>query len=209
MLDAAILLYDGIEELDFAGPYEVFALAGKVFTVAATPEVKCRHGLVVKADYTFENAPQPDVLVVPGGPVTRENPESLNEVVAYVARAAANCRYVQGVCTGTFIIARTGMLDGRSCTTHYRRRHLLQAKFPNLKLRYARVVADGRFVTTAGVAAGIDGSLFTVSRVLGMEQARKLAKGIEYPWHSSHALHAGTMEDHHEFHEDVLQSKAW
>lgn len=208
MLTVAVLLYNGVEELDFVGPYEVFSFVGQVYTVAETHSVRGRHGLRVQADHTFETAPQPDVLVVPGGPVTREDPESLNAVVEYVRRTAVQCRVIQGVCTGTFILARTGMLDGRSCTTHSRRRHLLAAKFPHVRLRYARVVSDGKYVTTAGVAAGIDGSLFTVSKLLGTDEARKLAKGIEYPWHSAHALHAGTMEDAHEFPEDAVQSRS-
>lgn len=208
-MQVAVLLYDGVEELDFAGPYEVFSFVGSTYTVAATASVRARHGLQVTADHTFETAPQPDVLVIPGGPVTREDPGALEAAVGYVRRTAPGCRVVLGVCTGAFILARTGLLDGRSCTTHSRRRHLLSAKFPALRMRYGRVVSDGKYVTTAGVAAGIDGSLFTVSKLVGVDEARKLARGIEYPWHSSHVVHAGTMEDSHEFPVDAAQPWAW
>jgi len=209
MLKFAVLIYDGVEELDFTGPYEVLASVGEVFTVAATEGVRGRHGLRVLADYTWENAPQPDVLVIPGGPVTREDPQSLAGAVEYVRRTAPECRLVLTVCTGAFIAAQAGLLDGKSCTTHYRRRHLLAAQFPNLRLRYARVVADGKMVSTAGVAAGIDGALFVVSRFFGLERAHKLAKQIEYPWHSSHTVHDGSMVEPYEFPEESARTWAW
>lgn len=194
-MKVAVLLYNGVEELDFAGPFEVFAQVAELFTVAPSLPVRGRHGLRVTADYTLDEAPPADLLVVPGGPVTRENPDALADVVAYIERTAPNVRLVVSVCTGAFLIARAGLLEGRSCTTHYRRRHLLAARFPTIQLRYARVVADGKVITTAGVAAGIDGSLFAVSRLFGVERARKVAKSIEYPWQSGQTLHAGSMAE--------------
>ena len=194
MLKVAVLLFHGVEELDFAGPYEVFAGVAEVYTVAPYKEVRCRHGLRVLAEHTLETAPAPDVLVVPGGPVTRENPATLEAVVEYIKRVSPGCRLTLSVCTGAFILAQAGLLDGRSCTTHYKRRHLLMARFPQVEVRYGRVVDDGKIISTAGVAAGIDGSLFAVARLLGTEAARKVAKSIEYPWHSSHVTvgtHAG------------------
>jgi len=195
MVKVAVLLFDGVEELDFAGPYEVLAENAEIWTVAATPQVKGRHGLKVLVDYTFAGAPQPDLLVVPGGPVTRENPEALAEAVEYVRQVAPNCRLLLSVCTGAFILAAAGLLEGRSCTTHYRRRSLLSAKYPGTNVRFGRVVHDGKIISTAGVAAGIDGALFAVSRLYGLEVARKRAKGIEYPWHSTHVIHAGGVDE--------------
>lgn len=160
-----------------------------------------RNGLRVLADHTFETAPQPDVLVVPGGPVTRERPETLESAVAYVRRTAAACRLTLSVCTGAFILARAGLLEGRSCTTHYLRRHLLAAQFPGVNLQYARVVSDGKIISTAGVAAGIDGSLFAVSQLFGMEQARKVANAIEHPWDPTQVSYAGAPHQHDEHEE--------
>jgi transcriptional regulator GlxA family with amidase domain len=208
MLKIAVLLFDGVEELDFAGPFEVLSNVGETFTVAASREVRGRHGLKVVADYTFETAPQPDVLVVPGGPITRENPDSLADAVKYARKVAPDARLLLSVCTGAFILAMAGLLDGRSCTTHYRRRHLLAARFPQVHLRYARVVSDGKIVTTAGVAAGIDGSLFAVSRLFGQEQALKIARQIEYPWHSTHTLQASSLTEPHEI-TDEATARAW
>lgn len=197
-MKVAILLFEGVEELDFAGPYEVLASKWEVYTVAQSRQVRGRHGLNVTADYTFADAPEPDVLVIPGGPVTRENPVSLESTVDYVARVAPSSRITLTVCTGAFIAARAGLLEGRSCTTHYRRRHLLSAQFPGANVRFARVVVDGKIISTAGVAAGIDGALYTIARLVDMESARKIAKQIEYPWHSTHVLHANGLIEHEE-----------
>lgn len=181
-MKVAILLFDGVQELDFAGPYEVLARAADVFTVAARREVTGRLGLKVAADHEFADAPAPDVLVIPGGPVTRENPASLDSAVAYVRKAAPGARLILSVCTGAFIAARAGILDGRSCTTHYQRRDLLASQFPGLHVRADRVVTDGKIISTAGVAAGIDGALHAVAQLCDVETARKIAQQIEYPW---------------------------
>lgn len=197
-MKVAVLLFDGVEELDFTGPYEVLSDVAEVFTVAPQREIRGRNGLRVIADHTFDDAPEADVLVIPGGPVTRENPASLEPAVAYVRQAAPRARLTLSVCTGAFIAARAGLLEGRSCTTHYRRRHLLSAQFPGVNVRFARVVVDGKIISTAGVAAGIDGALYAVARLFDTETARKIAKGIEYPWHSTHVVHASNLLDHPE-----------
>lgn len=209
MMKVAVLLFDGVEELDFAGPFEVFGAVAEVFTVAPSREIRASHGLKVTAEYTFADAPEFDVLVVPGGPVTREQPEALSAVEAYVKAMVPSCRLILACGTGTFILARAGILGGRSCTTHYRRRHLLAAQYPEVHVRYARVVSDGKVITTGGVSAGIDGALFAVSRLEGLERARKLAKSIEYPWHSSHVLHASVGPEPYEFPEESATFWAW
>lgn len=182
MLKVAVVVFDGVEELDFAGPLEVFGQAGEVFTVGPSPEVRGRHGLRIQPDFTFADAPRPDVLVVPGGPVTRDRPEALFATVAYVRKVAPFCRLVLSVCTGAFILAQAGQLHQRSCTTHYQRRASLAAKFPTIHVIHGRVVTDGKFISTAGVAAGIDGALYTVLRMKGLAEARRIANQIEHFW---------------------------
>lgn len=209
MMKVAVLLFNGVEELDFAGPLEVLSNVAEVFTVAPSCEVKGRNGLRILADYTCQTAPEPDILVVPGGPVTRENPQSLAEVVAYVKRTAPQCRTVLSVCTGAFILAMAGELEGRTCTTHSRRRHLLMAKHPGVKVRYSRVVHDGKLISTAGVAAGIDGALYAISRLYGMDEARKVARGIEYPWQSSQVTVASAPNEPYYFWEETGHALAW
>jgi len=182
MLKVAVLVFQGVEELDFVGPLEVLGQTGGVFTVGPTPEVYCSNGLRVRPEFTYADAPRPDVLVVPGGAITRENPASLAATVAYVRKVAPSCRLVLGVCTGSFILAMAGQLQGRSCTTHFARRRLLADRFPGVRVVHGRVVTDGKYISTAGVAAGIDGALYMVSRLKGYEEARRVANHIEYPW---------------------------
>lgn len=182
MLKVAVLVFQGVEELDFTGPLEVLGHTGVVFTVGPTPEIRGRNGLTVRPDFTYADAPRPDVLVVPGGTVTRENPDSLAATVAYVRKVAPFCRIVLSVCTGSYILAMAGQLHHRTCTTHYLRRKLLADKFPSVRVVSGRVVSDGKFISTAGVAAGIDGALHVISRLNGVEEARRVAEHIEYPW---------------------------
>jgi transcriptional regulator GlxA family with amidase domain len=205
MLKVAVLLFDGVEELDFAGPLEVFGQAASVFTVGPSREIRGRHGLRVIPDFTFADAPQPDVLVVPGGPVTRENPDSLLSSVTYVMRAAPACRLVLSVCTGAFILAMAGQLYGRHATTHFKRRSLLQDTYPEVKLRHARVVDNGKIITTAGVSAGIEGALWAVSRLFGLARAREVAHQIEYAWQPNHVV----IVDEYRFPEETGQAMAW
>ncbi|HYF77402.1 MAG TPA: DJ-1/PfpI family protein [Symbiobacteriaceae bacterium] len=190
MLKVAVVLFDGVEELDFAGPLEVLGQAGDVFTVGPAREVRGRHGLTVRPDFTFADAPRPDVLVVPGGPVTREDPASLFETVAYVRRVAPFARKVLSVCTGAFILAMAGQLHQRTVTTHFQRRRLLADNFPDVHVAYRRVVMDGKFISTAGVSAGLDGALHLLFRLKGLEVARRVANQIEYPWHVDEVMDA-------------------
>jgi transcriptional regulator GlxA family with amidase domain len=201
------VLFDGVEELDFAGPLEVLGQVGDVFTVGPSREVRGRHGLMVNPDYIFTDAhaPRPDVLVVPGGPITRENPASLYETVAYVRRVAPFARKVLSVCTGAFILAMAGQLHQRTVTTHFQRRRLLADSFPDVQVAYRRVVTDGKFVSTAGVAAGIDGALHLLFSLKGLEVARRVANQIEYPWHADEVMDA----EPYTFWEEGQQAMGW
>lgn len=205
MLKVAVLVFHGVEELDFAGPLEVLGQTGGVFTVGPTPEVRARNGLIIRPEFTFADAPRPDVLVVPGGPITRENPQSLAATVAYVRKVAPFCRLILSVCTGSFILAMAGQLHNRTCTTHFRRRRLLADSFPNVRVIHGRVVSDGKFISTAGVAAGIDGALYTVLRLKGMEEARRVADHIEYPWTDDGVIDA----EPYSFWEEGNRAYAW
>jgi len=117
-MNIAIVLFPDVEELDFAGPYEVFGMAAKwmykdwrLFTVAEAGEVKGSCGLRVLADYTFDNAPKADLIVVPGGVGTRAGAENA-KLIGYIKQAGAGAEYVTSVCTGAFLLAETGLLDG-------------------------------------------------------------------------------------------------
>lgn len=187
----AILLFDDVEVLDFAGPFEVFSVTDEladyqlfhVQTVALAPEsVRARNGLRVVPDHTLETAPAPDILIVPGGSgsgTMLDRPA----VLEWIQHQAPRAELVASVCTGARLLARAGLLDGRSVTTHYENLAELAALAPA-----ATVIADRRFIdhgrvaTSAGISAGIDLSLHLVARLHGRATAEKTARYMEYQW---------------------------
>jgi transcriptional regulator GlxA family with amidase domain len=189
--NVAILLFDEVEVLDFAGPFEVFSVASTrtdpptlhVYTVAETARViHARNNLQVVPHFTLEDCPPPDIVVVPGGLGTRQqmhNPVLLDWVRAQAARV----ELMTSVCTGSLILGNAGLLDGRPATTHYKEYDLLAAISPSITVvRGVRYVDDGAIVTSAGVQAGMDMALHVVARLLGGDIARATAANIEYDW---------------------------
>ncbi len=179
-----ILVFNGVEIIDYSGPYEVFGAANyDVFTVAATPDpVTTAMGLTVVPRYTFATAPQPDVLVVPGGGVrgAQRDPATLK----YVADATAKTEHTMSVCNGSFILASAGVLDGLTATSTYGNVATLKAEFPKIKVvGNQRYVDNGKVITTAGLSAGIDGALHVVAVMQGDTAAREVALQEEYDWH--------------------------
>lgn len=184
-MDIAIVLFPEMEELDFAGPLEVFGMASKVmykdwrvFTVAQEPVVKGAIGLSVNADYTFENAPDADIIVVPGGFGTRPGMENAT-LIGYIKRAGEAAQYVTSVCTGAFLLHRAGFLKGRRATTYWAQ-HKALADMGDVEVVSERWVHDGNVITAAGVSAGIDMALYVVGVLKGPAEARRLQKAIEY-----------------------------
>ena len=182
----AVLLFDGVELLDFAGPGEVFAAAGHgaafdVFTVASSTVPITSQGFVtIVPEHSIESAPMPDILVIPGGgvgPVLRD--EALR---AWIARAAAEGEHVLSVCNGALVLADLGLLDGLGATTHHGSIASLRRYEKVTVDADARYVDNGRIITSAGVSAGIDASLHLVKRLLGTEAALSTARYMEYAW---------------------------
>ncbi len=182
-LSAVILVFNGMELLDFAGPAEVLGAAGfQVDAVAATREPVRSMGLVtVTPRYTFEDCPRADVIVVPGGSagaVARDK-----RVTDWLARASKDSDVTLSVCTGAFVLAKAGLLDGKEATTHWGAVGRLGKEFPQITVRKDRRVVDtGKVVTSAGVSAGIDGALHVVERLLGRPKATSTARYMEYNW---------------------------
>ncbi|MGD9723597.1 MAG: DJ-1/PfpI family protein [Pirellulales bacterium] len=188
--NVAIFLFSGVELLDFAGPAEVFQATGRpfnVYTVAASVEPIISQGFVkMVPQYSIENCPKPDLLIIPGGATTatQNNPE----VIAWVKRVSGETELTMSVCTGAFILAKAGLLDGQEATTHWFHLTRLGKAAPNIQVRSkVRFVDTGKIVTTAGVSAGIDGALHVVDRLLGHEAAVRVAKGMEYKWDEASA----------------------
>jgi len=179
----AILLFDHAEIIDFAGPWEVFGGAGyKVFTVSEKPDpIHAVYGQRVVADYTFENSPRADVLLVPGGGVG--NAVNNPKLIKWVQDSAKDSTYVMSVCTGAFILAKAGLLDGLTATTVNHGIDQLATAGRNIKTVYdKRYVDNGKVITTAGLSSGIDGAFHLVSKMLGRGVAQQTALGIEYKW---------------------------
>jgi transcriptional regulator GlxA family with amidase domain len=185
--NVAILVYNNVELLDFAGPGEVFRAAGdgeafNVFTVAATADPILSFGFVtVTPQYSIENSPEPDILVVPGG--NSNVPLKDPKLMAWIDRVTQHTEIAFSVCSGAFVLARLGLLEGRSATTHWASVARLRSSYPGtIVLENRRFVDEDSVVTTAGVSAGIDGALHIVDRLLGRTAAEKTARYMEYEW---------------------------
>lgn len=177
--DVAILIFDGVELLDFAGPAEVFIVtdhgrAFRVFTVAPTKDaVATMGGIKVKPDYSIDNAPKADILVVPGGNMRNVGQRG----VTWIRKSAKDAEIVMSVCMGAFLLADAGLLDGVEATTHTWGIESLKTAVPKCNVvTKRRFVDSGKIITTAGVTAGIDGALHVVERLLGKDAARWTAE---------------------------------
>lgn len=182
--NVAIVVYDGVEILDFAGPMEVFTAAGngafRVFTVAPTHAPVLSQGVLsIRPDFSVEDSPAPDILVLPGGNARGFIRSEAG--MAWARKVAAANELSMSVCSGAFILANLGLLDGRPVTTHWGAVPRLRSAFPKVLVQTGvRFVDTGRIVTTAGVSAGIDGALHVVQRLLGDDVAWETARYMQY-----------------------------
>lgn len=184
-----VFLFEGVEVMDFAGPYEVFSATNimaprqyfEVFTVSEHKgDIHAGNGLVVKADYDFSDCPQVDVLVIPGGNI---QPELLANdfILTWIKKQNKHTQITLSVCNGALLLAKTGLLSGLSATTH----HYFYDKLSEIdstihvaqKVRY---VDTGKIITSAGISAGIDSSLHIVLRLFGEEVVAHTIDIMEY-----------------------------
>jgi putative intracellular protease/amidase len=180
----AILLFDGAEVIDYAGPWEVFGQAGfKVFTVAeASKPIDAVFGQKIIPEYTFGNAPAADILLVPGGRGSRQAMQN-TAVLKWLEQRAQASNYTMSVCTGALILGRAGLLDGLSATTFHDALDLLSQAAPKTHVVHdQRYVDNGKIITTAGLSSGIDGALHLVSKIKGKGFAQATALTLEYRW---------------------------
>jgi transcriptional regulator GlxA family with amidase domain len=186
-----ILVFEDAEVLDVCGPFEVFSIAGRrhdlvpfeVGLVAEHPgSVALRNGFSVNPQWTIDDCPPADLLVVPGGFGTRR--EMNNPVLLeWVRQRAETAELVLSVCTGSLILGKAGLLDGLEVTTHFGAMDLLRQSAPRAHVRTGgRFWDNGKVITSAGVSAGLDMSLHVVARLLGDELAEEAADYMEYHW---------------------------
>lgn len=179
----AILIFQGVQIIDYTGPYEIFGGAGfEVFTVAKQPEmIRTVYGMQVTPDYVFDNSPRPDIVLVPGGQVL--NTQRDQEVRKWLQDSAQQAEIVLSVCNGAFILAKAGLLNGLTATTTRPLVEGLAVAAPNIKVVHdTRFVDNGKVITSGGLSAGMDAALHIVARIQGKVQAQNLAEGLEYDW---------------------------
>jgi len=192
--NVAILVFDDVEVLDFAGPFEVFAAADELgghalfhtFTLATKPgTIRARNGLKIVPDFTLESCPSPHVIVIPGG-AGRHALMRLPSLHEWLRQKSRTAEILMSICTGSFILAAAGLLDGLRVTTHHDRLAELREFAPQFDLvESARFTDNGRVLTAAGISAGIDCSLHVVQRLAGPAAADATARYMEYTPHSS------------------------
>ena len=191
-MNIGIYIYDDAEVLDFSGPFEVFSKANRladnnwqVFFVAEHAQaVIARAGFSVNPHYSFVDHPAIDLLIVVGGvhTVELEKPAVIN----WIRETAGATAKVASVCTGTFLLAKAGLLDGLTVTTHWEDLADLANMFPRLNvISNKRWVSQGKFTTSAGISAGIDMSLQLVTELGSSELAELTAKQMQYQWHKN------------------------
>jgi len=191
MKNVAILIFDEVEVLDFCGPFEVFSVTGRrenqqpfnVYTVAETRSpVSARNSLSVNPAHALSDCPRPDILLVPGGYGTRREMHN-KALTGWIRQKAGEAQLVLSVCTGALLLAKAGLLEGLSATTHFMALDLLRETAPNTSvLADERIVDNGKVILSAGVSAGIDMSLYVVGKLLGEGAALETARYIEYDW---------------------------
>ncbi len=181
-----ILVFDGVDELDFVGPLDVFGAASrghddhKVVTIGSrkTP-FRGGNGLAFMAEHDFSEAPPLDVIVVPGGRGASQLVQD-KPVLEWVRGAAASARWICSVCSGSFVLQAAGLTEGRCITTHSQGIEVLRSAKPGQAVATQRYVVDGNLVTSAGVSAGIDMSLWVVGQIYGEDHARTVRAMLEY-----------------------------
>ncbi|GAA5066886.1 transcriptional regulator GlxA family with amidase domain [Thermocatellispora tengchongensis] len=190
MTTYGLLLFDGAEELDFTGPWEVFTVSAMVrqktgasdraVLIAERPDpVRCAKGMRVLPDHTLADHPPLDVVLVPGGVGTRREVDN-PVVIEWLAKTAAAAQWVTSVCTGALLLHQAGPARGRRVATHYSFEDTLEARGEVTVVRDARYVVDGSLVTSQGVSAGIDMALWLVGRLHGRDHARAVRRYIQY-----------------------------
>jgi len=190
-MNIGIYIYNQAEVLDFSGPFEVFTTASRIcktdnpfttFLISQNGEaVKARGGYNIIPAYGFKNVPIIDVLIVVGGVHTEEIKKT--SVIEWIKQKSDNAKIIASVCTGVFLLAKAGVVTNHSVTTHWEDISDLQTEFPNLKvINSKRWVEEKNIITSAGISAGIDMSLYLISILHSQMLAEKTAKQMEYNW---------------------------
>ncbi|MDG5788550.1 DJ-1/PfpI family protein [Evansella sp. AB-P1] len=186
-----ILLFNEVEVLDFAGPFEVFSLAAipdtdnkpfKVKTISENGEcISAKNGLKVIPDYSFANHPKLDIVIVPGGYGAEEVEINNPNIIQWIKQQQTKVEFMTSVCTGALLLAKSGLLDGKKATTHWMDIDRLEKEFPFVSVqRNVKFVDEGSIITSGGISAGINMSFHLITRLYGIEVSKEVAKRMEY-----------------------------
>lgn len=186
-----ILLFNEVEVLDFAGPFEVFSIttlidtADKAFVVKTISEtgdlIAARNGLKIQPDYSFNNCPLIDILIIPGGYGAEEIEIHNPKVINWIYEQSSKVELLTSVCTGALLLAKAGLLNKRKATTHWMDLDRLEREFPLVSVqRDVKFVDEGDLITSGGISAGINMSFHLISRLHGRDVAIHTAKRMEY-----------------------------
>ena len=192
-LNLGAVLYEGFELLDMFGPLEMFtALPPEMLQVVMIAETKgpVKAGSMANspmptfvADYGFDDAPDLDLILLPGGIGTFSELEN-EEMLSFLRGRSEKAQITSSVCSGSALLAKAGLLDGRRATSNKMFFNLAVMQSDRVKwIETARWVDDGKFVTSSGISAGIDMALAIIARLFGIETAETIARGAEYRWH--------------------------
>ncbi|EEM95880.1 Transcriptional regulator, AraC [Bacillus thuringiensis IBL 200] len=184
-----IFLFNEVEVLDFAGPFEVFSVTEvneeKSFTVYTVSEngemITARNGLKVQPDYSIENLPLVDILIIPGGLGAREYEIKNEIVIKWIRQQMKEVKLMTSVCTGALLLAKAGLLEGLKATTHWASIEKFKNEFQNVEvIENVKFVDEGHIITSAGISAGINMAFHIVKNLLGVHVAEDTAKRMEY-----------------------------
>src|SRR5262245_19313869 len=177
--NVAFLVWEGLELIEFTGPAQVFQFAGyRGFTVAETPDPVRSYFVTITPEFTFENCPKPDIVVIPAGVQQMKSAALKGWLRSVVPQAQA----VLTVCNGSLVLANTGLLDGQQATCPAGNSDDLMILGRNVRYVKRRVVESGKFVTADSYFAGVDGALYVVSKLSGAEAAARAARRNLYDW---------------------------
>ncbi|KAI7869429.1 class I glutamine amidotransferase-like protein [Lichtheimia hyalospora FSU 10163] len=186
-----ILLFNEVEVLDFAGPFEVFSITTlpesdkKPFIVKTISETKniisARNGLKIKPDYNFNDNVNFDILIIPGGYGAEEIEINNVKVIEWIKNQFNKVQILASVCTGSFLLGKTGLLDNKNATTHWMDIKKFQDEFPKIKVHEnVKYIDEDKIITSGGVSAGINMSFYIIKKLLNKEIAQNTAKRMEY-----------------------------
>ncbi|CAH1195033.1 hypothetical protein PAECIP111891_00585 [Paenibacillus allorhizoplanae] len=201
--NVAVLIYEKVDLLDIAGPFDVFGVSSnwgkdfKVYTVGEKQNpVNTVSGLTIQPKYSFDNCPLPDILIVPGGLGSRTEMNNA-AITSWINQTSASAEIVLSVCTGALLLAKANLLDGLRVTTNRNAFDLLRENAPPsaVIVEDVRYVDNGKIVMSAGVTAGFDAALYVVARLFGEERALASAAKIEYHWHKDEKTTALQQND--------------